>query len=117
MKIVSMRGIVISFALTIIYKKCMGEILRLKCETYANFSLIQEDRRLESAFRTLWETDRSACKYECAMEQRCKSINVNDDENICELNEKSADDPRDNITAKKENGWIYFSPSYNETSV
>ena len=95
-----------------------GEILRLKCGTYANFSVIYENQRLRHhTFLTLVDTDKPTCQYECGRNRRCKSINVNEDEYICELNEKSADDLKDNVTTNLEVGWISYSLSYKEILV
>ena len=102
----------------LLYRQTIAEILRINCETYADFSVMHENARLsDGAFRTLLETDSETCKYECATEERCKSINFNDDENICELNAKSAEDPKDATEVNIGNGWKYYSPSYNEMLV
>ena len=98
-------------------KQQMGEILRLSCETYANFSIIEENKRIGNSFRTMFDTDKSSCQYECAKEPRCKSVNFNDGVQVCELSEKSSDDPKDSITTNADNGWDFFSPSYHEILV
>ena len=108
-------AIYIVFLLSCKNKK--AEILRLQCGTYANFSVIKENSRLHNTFHTLWGTDSETCQNECGMEPRCKSINVHEDEYICELNDKSADDPKDKTGAVTETGWMFLSPSYTETLV
>ena len=101
-----------------VYKYAKAEILRLKCETYANFSVIYENRRQNSStFRTIFATDKSACQFECSVEPKCKSINVNIDEEICELNDKSASDPLDRAVTISSLGWRFYSPSYEERLV
>ena len=95
-----------------------AEILRLDCETYANFSVVHEDKKLNShAFATLFDTQQSKCEYECSLDSRCKSINFKREENICELHDKSADDARDRISTITSVGWTFYSPSYKEILV
>ena len=94
------------------------EILRLKCETYANFSVIQKNKRLMNhTYLTLTDTDLPMCQYECGKDARCKSINIKNDEDICELNSKSADDPKDRVATVPEFEWTFFSPFYKERLV
>ena len=94
------------------------EILRLECETYANFSVIHENRQqIGATVRILLATDGLTCKLECSREPQCKSINVNDYEEICELNDKSAMDPIDRVVITSSTGWIFYSPSYDEQLV
>ena len=113
-----MKVAIASIVIMSMYKQILGEILRLPCGTHANFSVIYENQRLRHhTFLTLMETDKPTCQYECGRNRRCKSINVNEDEYICELNEKSADDLKDNVTTNLEVGWTSYSPSYNETLV
>ena len=106
------------FVLTLTQQRVRSEILRLECETYANFSVIHENRRQnEGTFRRLMDTDQLTCKVECTKDPECKSINVNVNEDVCELNNKSASDPMDKTETIPLSGWSFFSPSYNETLV
>ena len=114
---VATKIFLINFMFYLQYEESKAEILRLQCGTYANFSVIKENSRLHNTFHTLWGTDSETCQNECGMEPRCKSINVHEDEYICELNDKSADDPKDNTGAVQEMGWTYLSPSYKEKLV
>ena len=94
------------------------EILRLKCETYANFSVIQKNKRLMNhTYLTLTDTDLPMCQYQCGKDAKCKSINIKNDEDICELNSKSADDPKDQVATDPKFGWKFFSPFYKERLV
>ena len=103
-------------SLLYIYAEC--EILRLKCETYANFSVIHKNKRQKSnTYKTLNYTDDPTCKLECSQDPKCKSINVNVDEEICELNNKSAYDPVDRVLIILSPGWKFYSPSYVERLV
>ena len=106
------------FALTLTQQRVRSEILRLECETYANFSVTHEnERQSDGIFRRLMDTDEPTCKIECTKEPECKSINVNVNEDVCELNNKSASDPMDRTETIPLSGWSFHSPSYNETLV
>ena len=63
------------------------------------------------------DTDEPTCKIECTKDPECKSINVNVNEDVCELNNKSASDPMDKTETIPLFGWSFHSPSYNETLV
>ena len=94
------------------------EILRLKCGTSTNFSVIHENRPLiNHSYLTLTDTDLPMCQYQCGKDAKCKSINIKNDEDICELNSKSADDPKDRVTTIPEFDWTFFSPFYKERLV
>ena len=104
--------------LFLVSSSAYAEILRVDCETYANFSVVHEDKKLNShAFKTLFETQQSRCEYECSHDSRCKSINFKRKGNICELHDKSADDARDRISTITSVGWTFYSPSYKERLV
>ena len=106
------------FLVSFLYNLAECEILRLKCETYANFSVIHENTRQNNGtYRTLLYTDDSTCKLECSQDPKCKSLNVNVDEEICELNNKSAYDPMDRVVTISSPGWKFYSPSYEEQFV
>ena len=104
--------------LSLLASNARAEILRLGCETYSDFSVILEGKKLDShPFRTLLETQQPKCEYECSLDSRCKSINFKKEENICELHDKSADDARDQISTMTSVGWTFYSPSYKERLV
>ena len=104
--------------LSLLFSNGSAEILRLTCETYADFSIIHQDKRLDNTtFTTLFDTEQSKCEYECSVDSRCKSVNFKRDENICELNNKSPDDARDRISTVPSFGWTFYSPSYKERLV
>ncbi|XP_065052423.1 uncharacterized protein LOC135681747 isoform X1 [Rhopilema esculentum] len=94
-----------------------GEILRLPCKIFANFTAVLHDHSLSSTFRSLDNLDEQMCKFECIMEHRCKSINLNRELGICQLNNKSAQDPKDFIEAQKKEGWTYHSTRFEEKNV
>ena len=103
--------------LLIVLWQSNGEILRLKCENYANFSVEEPNRKLASTFLTFEGLDKSECQYECIRNKQCKTININEDELRCELNDKSTEDKRDNVTTIIAAGWTYSSTNYNEALV
>ena len=75
------------------------------------------DAKLESTFATHDGIDKMECLYECSLDEKCKTININEDHMICELNDKSTEDVRDNITTVDMVGWTYYATRYNETLV
>ena len=102
--------------ITLISQTC-GYIHRLRCLTYANFTVQEHNARLQSTFSTLYGIDKMECQNECILDDRCKTININEDSMICELNDKSSEDTRDSIATLPDKGWTYYATSYNETQV
>ncbi|XP_065071004.1 uncharacterized protein LOC135695686 isoform X2 [Rhopilema esculentum] len=94
-----------------------GEILRLSCAVFGNFSVLHQDRSLAATFRTLDGVDEQSCKSNCIMNHQCKSININEDESICELNFRSDQDPKDTIQTYYRQKWKYLSTNYTETLI
>ena len=114
----TVRVLTAKFLFFFIYKESMAEILRLQCETYANFSVVHQNTRLHNhRFEPPLDTDTEMCQVECGMDPKCKSINVNEDEFICEINDISAADPKDQTNAVQETGWTFYSPSYTDRLV
>ena len=101
----------------ILISQTLGYIHRLKCSTYANFTVQEHDSKLDSTFLTLDGIDKMECQYECSLDERCQTINIHEDDMICELNDKSSEDARDNIATVHADGWTYYSTRYNETLV
>ena len=101
----------------LISEKINGEILRLPCRIFANFSVVLHDHSLSSPFRSFDNFYEQMCKAECIMEHRCKSINLNKELGICQLNNKSAQDPKDFIEEQKKEGWTYYSTRFEEQNV
>lgn len=106
-----------SFWLSLLTVHNNAEILRLKCGAHANFTTVKSSARLSNAFLTLEGLEATQCQFECTLNEKCKSINVNEDELICELNDKSFEDDKDNATLTSISSWTYYSTSYNETKV
>ncbi|XP_065071781.1 uncharacterized protein LOC135696328 isoform X2 [Rhopilema esculentum] len=94
-----------------------GEILRLPCKTFANFSVVLHGHSLDATYRTLENLDEQMCKTECIIEGQCKSININKDLGICQLNDKSAQNPNDRVKTDAKSGWTYFSTRYDEKHI
>ena len=93
-----------------------GHILRLPCLEFGNFSIVKADFRQNgtvlAAFANLSESE---CEDHCVKNWLCKSININND--TCELNSKSSEDPFDGGELSKEAGWTYKSTDYKELNV
>ena len=94
-----------------------AEILRLPCTKYANFIVEEPNMKLRHTFLTIPGVDTVQCKYECIKNKQFKTFNINEEEMVCELNDKSTEDERDNTTTAVAAGWTYYSTSYNETLV
>ena len=100
-----------------IISQSSAHILRLECTIHANFSIEKPDEKLKSAFLVLHGIDKAECQYECSTNKRCKSLNINEKEAICELNDQSTEDRRDNAMTVAAAEWTYYSTSYNDTLV
>ena len=93
-----------------------GHILRLSCLQFANFSIVKTGFKLNrSVITTFNYFDEDECENECIKHRLCKSINFKT--NICELNNKSTEDPFDNVQLSNVTGWTYKSTDYKETNV
>ena len=91
-----------------------AELLRLPCQSYANFSIIKPNTALQgSVISTLLFTTDNQCESMCIMEGRCKSFNreVSGDMR-CELNDKTTEDRKDNVTTVARPGWTFKSTDY-----
>ena len=103
--------------LMILISQTCAYIHRLKCSTYANFTVQEHGSKLESTYLTLDGIDKMECQYECSLDERCKTININEEDMICQLNNKSSEDAKDNISTVHASGWTYYATRYNETLV
>ena len=109
--------LILGLTFSALFVVIQAEILRLKCGAYANFTVVQQDSYLPDSFITLHGVEPHYCQYECSLDGRCKSINTNEDELICELHNKSTEDPRDKVQTVPQDGWTYYSTQYNESRV
>ena len=95
-----------------------GHIIRLPCLKFANFSIIKNNTELlGSTVATLYGVDETSCKAECLHNERCKSININKEEMICQINGKVAEDLHDGIELVTTEGWTYKSTDYQSNLV
>ena len=94
-----------------------AEILRLTCGKYANFIVEERNKKLQNPFLTLNGIDKVQCQSECIHNKQCKTFNIDEDEMTCELNNKSTEFRRDNVTTINATGWTYYATSYKESLV
>ena len=93
-------------------------IIRLPCLKFANFSVIWNNTALRgSIVATLYGVDETSCKAECLHNERCKSININEEEMMCQINGKVAEDLNDGIELVTKEGWTYKSTDYQSSLV
>ena len=94
--------------------KINGEILRLQCKSYANFSITKLDAALQgSVIATFLFTTEDECKSKCLMNLQCKSYNKETNGDMkCELNDKTTEDWKDNVTVSRRLGWTFRSTNY-----
>ena len=91
-----------------------GELLRLKCKSYANFTIIKSNTALQgSVIATFLFLTDNECRFKCLMERKCKSYNKEiGGDMACELNDKTTEDWNDNVTAVERFGWTFRSTNY-----
>ena len=91
-----------------------GEILRLQCKRYANFSIVKHDAALQgSVIATFLFTTENECKSKCLMNLQCKSYNKETNGDMkCELNDKTTEDWKDYVTVSRRLGWTFRSTNY-----
>ena len=106
-----------SILLLVVLTQSCAEILRLDCAIYANFRVKKQNETLQHTFLTIPGADTVQCRLECIMNKQCKTFNINEDEMVCELNDKSTEDVRDNAKTVVATGWTYYSTQYNESNV
>ena len=57
------------------------------------------------------------CQKECLLNEYCKSINYQEDENICELNRKTTEDGTDTAELHRRTGWKFMTTDYRSPKV
>ena len=99
--------------------RCYCYILRTKCTSHGNFSVMMENSGLHmnEVISMKQDIDADTCKFECIMTNGCKSFAYNEDHLKCQLYKKSDQDPLDNITLTNMNGWTYQTTFYNVSEV
>ena len=91
-----------------------GEILRLPCKYFGNFSIIKPDHVLQGSVITtlLFKTDEE-CESACLRNSQCKSYNKESiGDKRCELNDKTTEIFQDNATLIMKSNWTYKSTDY-----
>jgi len=94
----------------------VGHILRLPCLEFGNFSIVKADFRQNgsvlAAFAHLSENE---CEDHCIKHRQCKSVNVNND--TCELNSKTSEDPFEGVQLSEATGWTFKSTDFEEVNI
>ena len=95
-----------------------ARILRLPCETFADFSYVKEDQVLQgSLLATFNDKSEEQCADQCVLNYYCKSINIKNDATVCQLNSQSAADVSDNCSLVAGVGWKFKSTNYTDRMV
>ena len=91
-----------------------AEILRLPCKHFANFSIIKPNAALQgSVIATLLFKSERECRFDCMTNSQCKSINRQEGgDQICELNNRTSEDLRDDVSLDPRPGWTFQSTDY-----
>ena len=93
-----------------------GLILRMWCETYADFTIFKREKGLDgSPLKEISNTNDRGCMRLCVQHPKCRSYNVERTASKCELNSKALGD--ENALLVSRPGWIYKSTDYSSTLV
>ena len=95
-----------------------AEILRLpECGKFdAQFTENSRHRRLGGAvIATFKSTPIDVCRMNCIKFRQCKTFNFLADQNLCELNSKTAREPGVSFESRK--GWLHGDTPVNQTKV
>ena len=57
------------------------------------------------------------CQKECLLNEHCKSLNYQEDENICELNRKTTEDGTGTAQLHLRKGWKFMTTDYRSPKV
>eukprot|EP00794_Sanderia_malayensis_P018638 gene18638-20519_t len=91
-----------------------ARILRLNCISFGNFSYVRKNHALlGSILASVDFLARDECESKCIFNQLCKSVNIHNN-GTCQLNSKSASDPKDNSKLVQMQHWTFLSTSYTE---
>ncbi|XP_065053308.1 neurogenic locus notch homolog protein 1-like [Rhopilema esculentum] len=98
---------------------CHCYLLRLRCKSYANFSIKATGHLLEgSLIQEIYGIDLNECKLHCVLNQQCKSINIKyDGSGLCQLNNKSSHDMKDKVNLTNNNDWEFYTTNYSVRAV
>ena len=100
-----------AFAILSLALHANADILRLPCLTFANFDFVRKGKAMRMPFLTFEGIDADICKYECIKDHRCSSINVNEDQSICQLNSRSSNSRLALNWLSTLPGWTFLSTS------
>ena len=105
--------------LFILICKSYGYILRTRCMSSGDFSVIVKNSGLHMNEVLLMKHDISTkqCKLKCVLTNDCKSFASNEREMKCQMYKKSDQDISDNVTLTSMLGWTYHTTFYNITEV
>ena len=92
-------------------------ILRLSCKSFADFKISIDEYSLAGAYSVVKDTDVNMCKSLCSNDTKCKSINTNEKERVCELHRRSVADIDDGAWPRPKQGWTYQTTLFNQTLV
>ena len=96
----------------------VGEILRLnQCWKYgAKFTKIHRNQVMVGSFVTSFAANKSEeCVGRCIMRKYCKSVNLRESDNFCELNSQDTTNYKTKLELKK--GWNLLETSNEEQNV
>ena len=94
-------------------------MLRLSCLYHAEFSEVKSDSILEGyVISTTNDISEQKCQSNCMFHPKCKSINWRaGEQQICQLNNRSAADLLDGVKVIQKVGWTFKSTSYTDPLV
>ena len=107
--------------LTLLLYLCRTDcrILRLPCQTVAEFSIEKKQYMLEGyVIEEFSNVGLHECYEFCLHNKQCKSVNIEmGDYGLCQLNNASSYDSIDNVQLVRNPNWIFRSTNYSDTKV
>ena len=94
-------------------------ILRLPCASYADFSIVLEDKVLsESSIKTIHFITLNECKHQCVMHVLCKAISFKKGEvTECRLHNQTTESIKDNVNLKSAIAWVFLTTNHSKALV
>ena len=81
----------------------------------AQFVITYTGKALDGAAISTFSKSEEDCQHSCMEDDRCKSININDNGTKCELNNKIAGDIETRLVTR--DGWKYKTTNFSEKQV
>ncbi|XP_065069616.1 proteoglycan 3-like [Rhopilema esculentum] len=103
------------FLLIVLVSRIRMRILRLSCKSFADFKVSIDEYSLPGAYSVVPDTDVNVCKSLCLNDTKCKSINANKKERVCELHHRSIADIDDGAWPRPTQGWIHQTTLFDQT--